>query len=176
MNGNDNKVKLIRSYYKMDKKAEVDFNFVRDLLELSGLFEVKGNCTMWLLTSHRRLKRSLLNDLGVLSLHNLDSCDQELLFDLVSESLVEICSRSSACIWKASLKEKHEILEEVWKRVYWYQSLGSDVDRSLEDIVVQDMRGGYDIWTNIGVEIEDVGSELEDFIFDKLLDEVLEFF
>ncbi|KAK4777706.1 hypothetical protein SAY87_017893 [Trapa incisa] len=158
MTGNDDTAKLIRSYYEMDKKDEAEFNFVRDLLELSGLLEVKmGNPTssMWLSSSLRK---------------DLDDIDRELLFDLVNESLAEIYSRSPACVFSNG---KHEILEEVWRRVHWYQSIGSlDVEPTVEDIAARDMKGEFDTWMKVGTETEDVGCEVEDLIFYELLDEV----
>lgn len=170
MEDDEEMVNLIRSYYKLDKNAEANFNLVRDFLELSGLFEVEGSSYTWFSPYHHMLNHSLLKDSDILPLHDLNSGDREILLDLVNESLDEVCSRSLACI----PKDKHEILEEVWKRVHWYQSLGSDVDRSSDEVIARDMRGGFDIWMNLGVESEDVGLELEDLIFYELLDEVSE--
>ncbi|XP_031386428.1 protein TRM32-like [Punica granatum] len=173
-NVDDDAENVIRSYYRLDKKAEANFNFVRDLLELSGLFDVEGKSPTWFATNYHQLSPSLLKDLDILPLYDLDLCNRKLLFDLVKESLVEIRRRSSICIPRASPKEKYRILEEVWKRVYWYQRLSSGMNRSLNDVVAQDMKRGSDIWMNVTVDSKYVGLELEDLIFDELLDEVFD--
>ncbi|KAK2643091.1 hypothetical protein Ddye_024854 [Dipteronia dyeriana] len=172
-------------HFEMDID-DASFNYVRDVLELSGFIGNESLGAWFSLDQplnpslfkelegylHRELQCSLEEIIG--------NCDHQLLFDLINETLLEIYERSFAYFPRAFSFNHHmrpmpkgnRVLEEVWSRICSYMSFRSEMDHSLDDIVAQDLakREG---WMNRQFETECVALELEDLIFDELLDEVI---
>ncbi|KAF8402908.1 hypothetical protein HHK36_011000 [Tetracentron sinense] len=170
----------------VDRKDEADFNYVRDVLELSGFSRNE-----YLRTWHsldQPMDPSIFEEVeGCLpfehdcSRHEADgSCDHQLLFDLINEILLEIYERSfTYCPKPLSFKSHirplpmgYHVLEEVWESISWYLSGKPGLDQSLEYVVARDLAKG-DGWMNLQFETECVGLELEELIFDALLEEVI---
>lgn len=107
-------------------------------------------------------------------------CNHLLLFDLINEVLLEIYERSFTYWPKALSSNSHmrpipvgfHVLEEVWANISWYLSWKPEVDLSLDDSVTRDFAKG-DGWMNLQFEAECVGLEIEDLIFDDLLEELI---
>ncbi|KAF8010726.1 hypothetical protein BT93_J1386 [Corymbia citriodora subsp. variegata] len=171
----------------LDKRDEADFNYVSHLLNLSGIFESE-QFEQWQ-TVEQPLNPKLLDDLEDGTADHELGCSEEvvgtysnhqLLFDSVNEALLEIFGRSSTFFPKAfsftasarPIPKGQHMLEEVWKRVNRHR-MGPEQDLTLDDVMVQDMAKG-DGWLNLQWEGECVALELEDWILDDLLDEVLE--
>ena len=65
----------------------------------------------------------------------------------------------------------NNILQEVWTKVSRTLAFQPEYDQSLDDIVARDLV--KDAWMNLQAEAEFVALELEDLVFDELLDEIL---
>lgn len=163
---------------------EASFNYVRDILHLSGFTgnESLGN---WY-SLDQPLDPSLFKEMETDLHHQVnysevlsDVCDHRLLFDLINVLLLEMNETSFTYFPRAfsfnhrirPMPKGHRVIEEVWSRICWYLSFRSELDRSLDDIVAQDLTKG-DGWMNHQFETECVALELEDLIFDELLQEV----
>ncbi|XP_010253179.1 PREDICTED: uncharacterized protein LOC104594546 isoform X2 [Nelumbo nucifera] len=167
----------------VDRKDESEFNYVRDVLKLSG-FSGNEYLGTWY-SPDQPVDPSLFEEIEICSPRNysrhgaLGSCDYQLLFDLINEVLLEIYGLSLA-YWPHPLSSNshirpmpvgHHVLEEVWSSVSWYLKLQPELDPSLDYIVSRDLAKS-DGWMNLQFDIECVGLELEEWILDDLLDEV----
>ncbi|XP_058209079.1 uncharacterized protein LOC131322012 isoform X2 [Rhododendron vialii] len=170
----------------VNPKDAAEFNYVKHVLELSGfsrdellgtwhspgqpvdptLFEEVESCMV--LEPHYPE-----NEEG-------ENCDHLLLFDLINEVLLEIYERSFT-YWPKPLSSNshmrpipvgYHVLEEVWANISWYLSWKPEVDLLLDDSVTRDLAKG-DGWMNLQFEAECVGLEIEDLIFDDLLEELV---
>ncbi|XP_030524502.1 uncharacterized protein LOC115736785 isoform X2 [Rhodamnia argentea] len=172
--------------WHLDKRDEVDFNYVSHLLNLSGISESE-EFEQWQ-TAEQPLNPKLLDNLEDCAAdHELGCSDEDvgacsnhqLLFDLVNEALLEIFERLPAYFPKAfsfttnvkPIPKGQHMLEEVWKRVNRYRTR-PERDQTLDGVIARDMAKG-DGWLNLQWEGECVALELEDWILDDLLDEVL---
>ncbi|KAF8395118.1 hypothetical protein HHK36_019059 [Tetracentron sinense] len=173
-------------YVQLDRKDKADYNYVRDVLELSGF---SGN--EYLGTWHsldQPVDPSVFEEVeGCLPLepdysrHEAGgSCDHQLLFDLINEILLEIYERSfTYCPRPLSFNSHirplpvgYHVLEEVWASISWYLSSRPELDQSLDYAVARDLAKG-DGWMNLQFDTECEGLELEELIFDDLLEEVI---
>lgn len=103
--------------------------------------------------------------------------NKEILFDLVNEAIIETHNQSHIYFPKTfsfAYPNEKRFLDEVWGRVEWSLSgIGAENrDRSLDDIVGRDLTKG-DGWMNLRGETEWLTLELEDLIFDEVLDEMI---
>ncbi|XP_030447723.1 uncharacterized protein LOC115670548 isoform X1 [Syzygium oleosum] len=170
----------------LEKRDEADFSYVSHLLDLSGIFKSE-QFEQWQ-TAEQPLNPELLDDMEDCAADHELGCsdevvstysDHQLLFDLVNEALLEIFQRSSAFFPKAfsfttnvrPIPKGQLMLEEVWKRVNRYRTR-PELDQTFDDVMARDMAKG-DGWLNLQWEGECVALELEDWILDDLLDEVL---
>ncbi|XP_057955910.1 uncharacterized protein LOC131149472 [Malania oleifera] len=168
-------------------KDDADLNYVRYVLELSG-FIGKEYVRTWQ-SEDQPLNPSMFEEVEACFHHEpgcsgeaeAGNCDHQLLFDLVNEALLEIYERSSA-YWPKALSFRcrihampvgYSVLEEVWAIIIWYLKLRPDTKQYLDFVGPQDLGKG-DGWQNFQFESENVGLELEDLIFDELLEELLE--
>ncbi|XP_057970902.1 uncharacterized protein LOC131159763 [Malania oleifera] len=170
----------------VDIKDEAEFNYVRDILELSG-FSKNEILGAWHST-HQPMDSSVFEEMEGCLLVGSDSSESEeggnyshtLLFDLINEVLMDIYERSlTYCpVLLTSLSHIRpmpvgsHVLEEVWANISWYLSFRPDLDQSLDYVVSQDLSKG-DGWMNLQFDTECVGLEVEDLIFDELLEEVI---
>ncbi|MCL7033315.1 hypothetical protein MKW94_010037 [Papaver nudicaule] len=174
---------------KLDKKDEADFNYVRDLLKLSGF--VGARCLGTWHAADQPLHPSLYEEMEYLSPYKTE-CDigevndsyydhHQLLFDTVNEVLLEIYERSFT-YWPKPLSRNsstrpmpagYNILQEVWAIISWYLSSQPEEDYSSLDYVVTRDLSRADGWMNLQMDCDCVGLELEDLIFDDLLEEVI---
>lgn len=166
---------------------EADFNYVRDVLEVSGFNGPEFLGTWYSLeqplspTLFKALEAYLHKELESSSSEDVAcNCDHLLMFDLINEELVEIYSSLLAYFPKlfsftprvSPLPRGKHVLEEVWKRISWYRKSRSGMEQSIEDIVARDWEKG-DGWMKLRLDAEDAALDLEDMIFDELVDEVL---
>ncbi|KAM7531856.1 hypothetical protein LguiB_035266 [Lonicera macranthoides] len=171
---------------RVERAASVEFNYVKDVLQLAG---VGGNDFLgtWQ-TTGQPVDPSVFAEVGGCLLAEPDSvvneeghkCNHLLLFDLINEVLLEIHERSfTYCPMPLTCRSSvhpmpmgYHVLEEVWADIKWYLSLRPDLDRSLDDAVSKDLMKG-DGWMNLQFEAECVGLEIEDMVFDELLEELI---
>ncbi|KAJ7950325.1 Protein TRM32 [Quillaja saponaria] len=172
---------------QVDAKDKAKFDFVRDVLELSGL---SGHDSIGTWHSddqpidpsvYEEIEGCLLLDPDCSGNEESGHCNHMLLFDLINEVLVEIYGRSySYCPMSLSslcsirlMPAGNHVLREVWSLISWYLSLRSEADQPLDYVVSRDLAKG-DGWMNLQFETECVGLELEDLIIDDLLEEFLQ--
>lgn len=165
-------------HIRLDNKNDSEFNYVRDVVEQSGVIE--NEYTGSWNSVFDEVEACLPNETEP-SLEEVDgSCDRQLLLDLVNELLLEIYERSytyyprvlSSSCHIHPMPMGHHVLKEVWTIISGHLSSRSELDQSLNYVMAQDLAKG-DGWMNLQSESECVALELEDIIFDELLDEII---
>ncbi|XP_010475524.1 PREDICTED: protein TRM32-like isoform X2 [Camelina sativa] len=153
-----------------EEDEDAYFCYVKKVLEVSGFLDNKDNGEKWH-SEEQPLNPSLVYELEIQE--EAVENNRELLFDLVNEAIVETHNQSYIYFPKTFPYGKR-YLDEVWGRVEWNLSgLGAENrDRSLDDIVGRDLTKA-DGWMNLRGDSEWLTLELEDLIFDDLLDELL---
>lgn len=170
-----------------DEENNAEFNYVRGVLELSGFTRNESTLGKWR-SGEYPLTPSVFEEV---SDQQQDSCcapDQEdgisnqiLLFDLINQVLLEIHERSF-CYWPTRLTTRSSVhplpkgsrvLEQVWAEIRGLLSSVPQSDTDMDDAVSRDLARD-DGWMNLQLDAECVGLELEEIIFDDLLDEICE--
>ncbi|XP_042475839.1 uncharacterized protein LOC122057699 [Macadamia integrifolia] len=163
---------------QVDKKDESDFNFVRDVLKLSG-FSGNDKLRTWHLPEPP-IDPSLFEEVDCCIQETGCNCDHQVLFDITNEVLVDIYERSFM-YWPRPLYTNlsirplpigFHVLEEVWASISWFLRYQPESDLSLDYIASRDLAKA-DGWMNLQFESECAGLEVEEWIWDDLLDEVL---
>ncbi|KAF2300353.1 hypothetical protein GH714_012309 [Hevea brasiliensis] len=147
--------------FELNEPDDTDFNYVRDVLEVSGFIE-QGCRGTWH-SLDQPLSPTLFKELEAYLNHELEcssedvgsNCDHQLLFDLINEVLLQIYKSSLAYFPESfsftqrvrPLPKGNHTLEEVWKRISWYRSIALKTTQSLDDIMAQDMAKD-DGWMN----------------------------
>ncbi|KAK9022252.1 hypothetical protein V6N11_002533 [Hibiscus sabdariffa] len=173
-------------FFEPDREADPWYNYVKDILELSGFTQDEGRQTwFW---PDQPLDPSMFEELETLLHPELESTidedgsnDHQLVFDLVNEALLEMGERSSVYFPKPfsfdcriSLKlKRNNVVEQVWTKVSKKLASQPEHDQSLDDIVAGDL--DKNAWMNLHAESEVVALDLEDLVFDELLDEIIWF-
>ncbi|KAK4725006.1 hypothetical protein R3W88_027785 [Solanum pinnatisectum] len=164
---------------QVDEKNKAEFNYVKDVLNLSGF---SGNEFMNL-SVFEELGGSFLSQPECSGYaEESENYDQLLLFDLINEVLLQLYEKSSL-YWPKALTSRsyihpmlhvgYYLLEEVWKDVSWWLSFKLENDQSLLDDAASRDLDKRDNWMNLQFDAECVGLELEELIFDDLLDELI---
>ncbi|XP_009804297.1 protein TRM32-like isoform X2 [Nicotiana sylvestris] len=175
LSANEQKKSLLQ--VQVDERNKAEFNYVKDVLELSGF---SGNIFMMNPSVFEEMDGCLLSQPESSGYAEYGSCDQLLLFDLINEVLLQLYERSSL-YWPMSLTTRsfihptpvaYHLLEEVWTGISWCLSFKLENDLSLDDAMSHDL-AKHDNWVNLQFDAECVGLELEDLIFDDLLDEII---
>lgn len=163
------------------------FNYVRKVLELSG-FTSHESLGIWY-ADDQPVDPSVYEELEGCLLLDPDcsgNCDEDgqcnhlLLFDVINEGLLEIFGRSYSYYPRplSYLSHVHplpaggDVLHKVWTLISWYLNSTSDAYQSLDYYVSKDL-GRSDGWMNLQFDSECVGLELDDLIFDDLLEEII---
>ncbi|CAH8354410.1 unnamed protein product [Eruca vesicaria subsp. sativa] len=154
-----------------EEDEDVYFCYVKKVLKLSGFLENEYKEVKWY-SEEQPLDPSLLFKIDI-----QEEVNKELLFDLVNEAITETRNHSHIYFPKTfyfPYSNGKRFLDEVWRRVEWSLLGSGDQDRdcSLDDIVGRDLGKG-DGWMNLRSESEYLTLELEDLIFDEVLDEIL---
>ena len=177
---------------EIDSNNEAAFNYVKKVLELSG-FTNNEPLGSWY-SDNQPVDPSIYEELeGCLLLDpdcsgNCDEngqCNHLLLFDIINEGLLEIFGRSynyyprplSSLSYVYPLPNgKDNVLHKVWKLISSYLSSNPhDHDEafpSLDYYVSKDLAKN-DGWMNLQFDSECVGLEIDDLIFDDLLEEII---
>ncbi|XP_010920593.1 uncharacterized protein [Elaeis guineensis] len=174
-------------HIQVDKEDEAEFNYVRDVLNKSGFIgEFLGTWySPYLQLDPLRLGEvdGLPHEFDIATYNHDMSPDNELLFDLINEVLLEIYETSFASTpWLSCFGSQRRpmfgvcnILKEVWTKISWRLSLQKQLNYTLQSIVARDFAKN-DGWLNLQWDAECVGIGLEDLILANLLDElILEF-
>lgn len=174
------------THLRVDDRDMAEFNYVRNVLKQSG-FNGNESLGTWHLDD-QPVDPLMYGDAEGCLVHGPDcsgnkegrKCDHYLLFDMINEVLMEIYGRSyNYCPMALSslchiplMPAGHHVIKEVWALVSWYLSLRPEVDQSLDYVVSRDLAKN-DGWMNLQFDSECIGIELEDLIFDEILEEVL---
>lgn len=161
-----------------DAKNNAEFNYVRGVLELSG-FSRNETLGQWHSEAYP-LNPSVFEEHECCAGNEEDGIsNQILLFDLINEVLLRIHERSF-CYWPTPLTTRSSmhplpkgsrVLEEVWAEIRWLLSAAPQSDQDMDDAVSRDLAKN-DGWMNLQLDAECVGLELEELIFDDLVDEI----
>lgn len=171
----------------VDTKNRADFNYVKDILELSG-FSTNEILGKWHSEQHpvnpmlfEEVEGCLVAQPECSGNEEGGSCDHHLLlFDLINEVLLDIYERSF-CYWPMPLTSRsrihrmpkgYQVLEEVWVEINRLLSCRPEIDQAIDDAVSWDL-AKIDGWMNLQSEGECVGLEVEDLIFDDLIEEII---
>ncbi|KAE8732395.1 putative Phospholipase C 2 [Hibiscus syriacus] len=168
-------------FFEPDREADPWYNYVKDILELSGFTRDEGR-QIWF-SPDQPLDPSMFKELETLLHPELESTidefgsnrDHRLIFDLVDEELLEMGEKSSVYFPKhfsfntsISLKlKRNDVVEEVWIKVSKNLASQPEHDRSLDAIVARVL--DRNAWMSIQAESEVVALELADLIFYELL-------
>ncbi|KAG2242485.1 hypothetical protein Bca52824_095669 [Brassica carinata] len=190
----------IDEYLQIEAQDKVKFNYVRDILEISG-FNAPESLSMWQ-SDYQPLDPLVYQEMTTTattrcmiqdpecSRNEEEEEEQEeeggnynhlLLFDLINEVLIEIYERSYHYCPKplSSLCRIHpmpvgySVLKDVWVRINCYLSYKPHDEQSFDEIMSRDLRRD-DGWMGLQFESECVGIEVEDLIFEELLEELLD--
>lgn len=178
--------------FHVDIRDEADFFYVRNILLKSGFNGKK------LLETCHSLDETILDptlfdevegSLCKLGAHEHEmgnfagsSLDHLLLFDLINEVLFEIYDRnfssSSSCGLFSSQMSRplpigYQVLEEVWGRISWHLDFRPQIDTTLEQVKARDFTK-CDGWMNLQMDTECLGLDLEEWVLDDMLDELVE--
>nr|GFA31950.1 hypothetical protein [Tanacetum cinerariifolium] len=171
----------MRRYQKDD-----DFGYVKQILERSGFIK-HGFEKTWYSTNQpldpfvfQEIESQYFHDPELFAEEMNELSHRLLIFDLVDDVLLTMYERSLTYYPKALSSFCHisraptgaSVLNEVWKRVSRLLNLKPDMSESLDSIVSRDLRSD-DGWMNLQLDSECVGLDLEDLIFDELLEEIL---
>ncbi|KAJ1401718.1 hypothetical protein SESBI_28612 [Sesbania bispinosa] len=171
----------------VDANNEAAFNYVRKVLELSG-FTSHESHGIWY-SDDQPVDPSVYEELEGCLLLDPDcsgnceedgQCNHLLLFDIINEGLMEIFGRSynyyprplSSLSHVHTLPAGDNVLHKVWTLISWYLSSPSEAYPSLDYYVSRDLAKN-DGWMNLQFDSECVGLELDDMIFDDLLEEII---
>nr|CAB3476274.1 unnamed protein product [Digitaria exilis] len=168
--------------FQVDPSHEVEFNYVKDIFKKSS-FTHEALLDEWYSQNITALQEEDCQhyEAAAASFYFTDmSADQLLLFDLTNEALLDIYKKYSFAKSKffgfsSSGRQKpvgHHVLEELWSRV------SSRLDERPKSSIQVDMILSKDLaksnrWTNFDRYADHMGNILADFVFDKLLTEVV---
>ncbi|CAN4116969.1 unnamed protein product [Withania somnifera] len=165
---------------QVDKRYKSEFNYVKDVLELSGF---SGNKFLgkWHYVD-KPMNPSVFDEVEGYCLLDQEgvTCDQLLLFDLINEVLLQIYERSCS-YWPKSLTCRsyihampvgYHVLAEVWTDINLCFESEMKTDQPTDDAVRRDLAKD-EIWMNLQFDAVCVGLELEDLILNDLLEELV---
>ncbi|CAN8297807.1 unnamed protein product [Cochlearia groenlandica] len=183
---------------QIEAQDKVKFNYVRDILEISG-FSAPESLSMWQL-EYQPLDPLVYEEVTTTTTTTAaaaagcmiqdpecstnqeegGNCNHLLLFDLINEVLIEIYERSYHYCPKPLSSQcrihpmpvGYSVLKEVWVRISSYLRYKPQDEQSFDKIMKRDL-WREDGWMELQFESECVGIEVEDLIFDDLLQEML---
>lgn len=171
-----------------NEKYDNDLEYVRDLLERSGF---TTNALKWKWHSlDQPLSPSVFEETEA-NWHQELECTKEedlwssccyhhhLLFELVNEELARLYDGSYTYYPKAISSSCHvrrfplgdHLVQEIFGHIISLMSLKTEQMQSLDSVIGLDFKKN-DGWMNLQVESEDIALEMEDMIFDELLEEL----
>ncbi|XP_073043524.1 uncharacterized protein [Primulina eburnea] len=175
-----NQAKLPHKESLLDAKIVTEFNYVKQVLELSGF---SGNQILGKLHSEENPMDPLVFDeVEGKTTNEGVTFDHLLLFDLINEVLLHIYEKSF-CYWSNPLTFQsrmhttpfgHHVLDEVWTEISCFLNWKLEFEQTIDDVVSMDFAKD-DGWMNLQFDAECVGIEVEDLIFDDLLEEIMDF-
>ncbi|CAO2204633.1 unnamed protein product [Urochloa humidicola] len=167
---------------KVDPSHEVEFNYVKDIFKKS-CFSNEILLDEWYAQNVTALQEEDCQhyEAAAATCDFTDmSTDQLLLFDLTNEALLDIykkysVSKSKFSWFSSSGKPKpvgHRALRELWSRVSCRLDERPWSSIEVDTILSKDLAKS-DCWMNFERDADDMGNKVADFVFDKLLTELV---
>lgn len=130
-------------------------------------------------SSDQLLEPSLYSDTDFFSNHPW--YDQSLVFNCINEVLLEVIDHYLRfCRWVSFVKlvirpipSSKDAIHEVWERVRWHLHLQKPLPQTLDQIVYMDMAKS-EKWMDLRHDIESIGFEMGDEIFDDLIEDYID--
>ncbi|XP_051121604.1 uncharacterized protein LOC127245002 [Andrographis paniculata] len=153
---------------------ESAFEYVEAVLLGSGL-NWDDFLSRWL-SSYKILDSSLFDEVELFS--SRPRHDQKLLFDSANESLKEVCESYFGCFTGISRDKPNnrpvpkgmDLIHEIWQRVEGHLFSHPQPPPPLDQLVKIDLANSGK-WMYLQSDIELIGSEMEETIFDEFLDD-----
>ncbi|CAK9188283.1 unnamed protein product [Ilex paraguariensis] len=180
------KISMNYRHIELHSKEDAHLMYVRHVLERSGIIG-NGLLGTWN-SSDQALDPSVFEEVEACwsiepecsGEDMCSSCYRNNIFDLVNEVLLQVFDRSFTYYPKSlsstcrvhSMPMGHHILEEVWASIGKSLTLKPELDQTMDCIVARNLAKD-DGWMNLQLESEWVALELEDIIFDELLEEII---
>ena len=168
--------------FQVDPSHEVEFNYVKDIFKKSSFYN-EMLFDEWYSQNIAALQEEDCQHYEAAAA-SFDftkmSADQLLLFDLTNEALLEIykkysVSKSKFSWFSSSGRPKpvgHRVLKELWSRVS--SRLDERPWSSIEvDTILSKDLAKSDHWLNFERDADHTGNKVADFVFDKLLTELV---
>ncbi|CAN1190137.1 Protein TRM32 [Linum perenne] len=168
--------------YEVDCKDKEKFDYVKGILDISG-FSRKELLGAWH-SNDQPLDPAVFSEAA--GGEHDDNNEHLPMFDLINELLMEIYAKSHTYCpkplsWLSHIKLMpigSRVLKEVWGNVKWSLNSAQDHHHLENDHHLLDFLVGRDFeksdgWMNLQFDCECVGLELEDWIFDDILDELV---
>ncbi|XP_062193096.1 uncharacterized protein LOC133896476 isoform X2 [Phragmites australis] len=167
---------------KIDTTHKVELNYVKDLFKKSS-FSNEIMFDEWYSQNITALQEEECQhyEAAAAAFDFTDmSADQLLLFDLTNEALLDIYKKYSVCksklSWFSSFDKPkpvgHLVLKELWSKVSCRLEEQSRPSIEVDMILSSDLAKS-DRWMNFHRDADRLGNKLADFVFDKLLTELI---
>ncbi|CAH8379748.1 unnamed protein product [Eruca vesicaria subsp. sativa] len=183
----------IEEVVQVEAQDKGKFNYVRDILEISG-FNAPESLSVWQ-SEYQPLDPLVYEEVTTTTTRGCmiqdpecssneeeggGNCNHLLLFDLINEVLIEIyercyhyCPKPLSPLCRVHpMAVGYSVLKEVWIRINCYLRYKPLNEESFYKIMSRDFRR-EDGWMDLQFESECVGIEVEDMIFEELLEELL---
>ncbi|XP_071937268.1 uncharacterized protein [Coffea arabica] len=157
---------------------ESAFEYVEAVLLGSGL--VWDEYLLKWLSSSPILDSTLYDEVELFS--SRSHHEQKLLFDCINEVLEEVCDRYFGCFLSMSSNKQSirpvptrmTLIQEIWEGVEWH--LQQDPSpQSLDQLLNKDMAKSRK-WIDVRLDIQHIGTEMEEAILDKLVEDTVSSF
>ncbi|GMI65844.1 hypothetical protein HRI_000253700 [Hibiscus trionum] len=171
----------------LDTIDKQEFAYVKDVLELSG-FSKNEALGAWHADNqpldpmmYEEIRGCVLCDQNCsMEGEEVGYCNHPLLFDLINEVLIDVYERSYSYYPRVLSQLCHVrpmpvgcyVLEQVWEKISWYLSYKTGYDKPLDYVASRDLMGN-DGWMNLQFEHESLALEVEELVFNDLLEEFL---
>ncbi|KAH1084509.1 hypothetical protein J1N35_024270 [Gossypium stocksii] len=180
------KFKEFEPLKELDIHNKHEFKYVKDVLELSG-FSGTEALGAWHADQqpldpmmYEEVKGCIICDPSCsMEDEEVSCCNHPLLFDLINEVLIDVYERSYNYYPRVLSQLCHihpmpmgqHVLEKVWETISWYLSFKTGYDKPLDYVASRDLMRN-DGWMNLQFEHECLGLEVEEQIFNDLLEEI----
>ena len=173
-----NKADSYKGQVTTEGDEDVEFNFVKDVLNKSGFGEGAEEFLAAWYSSCEPVDQLLAVEEP--ETRRDDSSFDQLLLDLINEILLEVYASTIAhttgllrfCPHIRPVPVGDHLLEEVWTKVSRQLGSEQDMNHSIERIEARDYAKN-DGWMNLQWDVERVGVYLEGLILDDLIDEIV---
>jgi hypothetical protein len=168
---------------QVDPRHEIEFNHVKDIFKKSS-FSNEILFDEWCSQNITALQEVDCQhyEAAAASFDFTDmSADQLLLFDLTNEGLLDIYKKYSVSesrfSWFSSFDRPkpvgNRVLKELWSGLSCHLDERPRSSIEVDTILSNDLVARSDPWTTFSGDADHVGNKLVDFVFDKLLTELV---